>query len=256
VNPEDIVGAVLRGVLTSRPKSARKTLRRLSHGHLLSTRNIITAAAAAWGIYEAMQGTTSGGVAGPLGTGPRPQPSGGAPVPSPTPTPLPTPQVGRGEAGAPMPPPLPMPVGVGRATAPAPAPPVPSADDLGFPPEVARAIRLLIAAARADGDLKPEEGAQIARHAAEAGAETLVRAELRRHRSTAEIVRGVSDPAAAGRLYAMAFAVLRADEDLSAAERDWLRELEGLLRLDPPAARRIEEDVAGAIDAEDAGPSS
>ena len=66
----------------------------------------------------------------------------------------------------------------------------------------------------------------------------------------------MSDPAAAGRLYAMAFAVLRADEDLSAAERDWLRELEGLLRLDPPAARRIEEEVARAIDAEDAGPSS
>jgi hypothetical protein len=249
MNAEDIVGAVLRGVLTSRPKSARKTLRRLSHGHLLSTRNILTAAAAAWGIYEAMQGGSTGGIAGPLGTGPRPQPAGGT-VPPPTPS-FPTPQAGRVEGAAPMPPPLPMPVGIGRPAPPAAsAPPAPPADDQGFPPQVARAVRLLIAAARADGDLKPEEGAQIARHAAEAGAEALVRAELQQHRSAAEIVRGVVDPAEAGTLYAMAFAVLRADEDMNAAERGWLAELEGLLKLDPPAARRIESEVAGAIDAE------
>ncbi len=246
MNPADVVGAVLRGVLTSRSKGSAKTLRRLSHGHLLSTRNIITAAAAAWGIYEAMQGSSSGGVAGPLGTGPRPQPAGSGSVPPPTPS-FPIPQTGRAEAAAPMPPPLPMPVGVGRPAPPA-APPVPPAEDHGFPPGVARAIRVLIAAARADGDLKPEEGALIARHAAEAGAEALVRAELQKHRELHEIVAGVSDPASAGELYALAFTVLRADEDLNYDERNWLAELERLLRLDPPAARRIEEEVAGAID--------
>lgn len=219
MNPEDIVGAVLRGVLTSRSKPSARTLRRLSHGHLLSTRNIVTAAAAAWGIYEAMQGNTS----------------------------VPTPQAGRAEAAAPMPPPLPMPVGTGRP-APPPAPPAPPVEDHGFPPGVARAIRLLIAAARADGDLEPEEGALIARHAAEAGAEALVRAELQRHRGTGEIVAGVTDPALAGELYALAFTVLRADEDVNADERSWLAELERLLKLEGPTARRIEEEVAGAID--------
>jgi hypothetical protein len=249
LKPEDVVGAVLRGVLSSRPKSTRKTLRRLSHGHLFTTRNIITAAAAAWGIYEAMQGQTSGGVAGPLGTGPRPAPPPPGHVPPPAPR-FERPEAERAEA-SPAAPPLPLP---GAPARPAPkAPPPPPADDHGFPTDVARAIRLAIAAARADGDLRPEEGAQIARHAAEAGAEALVRAELRLHRSTAEIVSGVSDPALAGPLYALAFAVLRADEDVNADERRWLAELETQLRLDAPAARRIEEEVAGAIDAEGAG---
>lgn len=241
MKPEDIVGAVLRGVLTSRSRPASRTLRRLSHGHLLSTRNIITAAAAAWGLYEAMQGSTNGGIAGPPGTGPRP--AGGGPVPPPVPS-LPGAQ---GESrGTGAPPPLPLPA-AGRPARPSPPPP---SDDQGFPPELARALRLLIAAARADGNLKPEEGAQIARHAAEAGAEGLVRAELLKQRELAEVVRGVSDPAIARELYGLAFAVLRADEDVSADERAWLSQLQGLLKLEAPEARRIEEEVAARIDAE------
>ncbi|HJS57849.1 MAG TPA: hypothetical protein VKA01_07070, partial [Vicinamibacteria bacterium] len=55
MRPEDVVGAVLRGVLVSRRKKTSRTLRGLGHGNLLSTRNILAAAAAAWGLYEAMQ---------------------------------------------------------------------------------------------------------------------------------------------------------------------------------------------------------
>ncbi len=239
MRPEDIVGAVLRGVLTSGGKPSAKTLRRLSHGQLLSTRNIVTAAAAAWGLYEAMQSGT-GGVAGPVGSGPRPQPAPSSHVPPPTPSSLPIPQAGPAAKPAPMPPPLPVPV--------APPAPLAAAEDGGFPPDLARAIRVLIAAARADGDLKPEEGALIARQAAAGGAEELVRAELLMRRSLAEIVSGVGAPAVAAELYGLAFTVLRADEDVNSDERAWLAELERVLKLDSPTARRIEEEVAGRID--------
>jgi uncharacterized membrane protein YebE (DUF533 family) len=185
----------------------------LGHGQLLSTRNILAAAAAAWGLYEAMQNSGRGasGAAGPA-----PSPSG----------PLP-----------PLPPP---------------AEPPPAARDDGLAPEVVRLVRLLIAAARADGDLKPEEGALIARHAADAGAEALVRAELQSHPDLAVVVGTVSDAAAATQLYSLAFAVVRADDDVNADERRWLAELERLLRLDPPAARRLEEAVVQRIEADEA----
>jgi uncharacterized tellurite resistance protein B-like protein len=247
VRPEDVLGAVLRGVLTSRPKRHSRSLRRLGRGHLLSTRNIITAAAAAWGLYEAWQGSQPAGPSRPGSAG-TPRPEGSTAAPDRAAAPLPVPSVGRGEAAS-APPPLPTPSA--RAPATAAGAPSPADEDHGFPPELARAIRLLIAAARADGDLEPEEGALIARHAAEAGAEGLVRAELQRHRSSAEIVRGVADPGIAAELYALAFAVLRADEDVNPDERRWLGELETLLRLDPTAARRLEEAVAGGSEPED-----
>jgi tellurite resistance protein len=247
VKPEDVLGAVLRGVLTSRRKRHARTLRRLEGGHLLSTRNIITAAAAAWGLYEAWQNSLPGGVAEPIGSGPTPPDSSSA-APDPASRPFPLPTVGRSEAAAPTPPPLPT--GSARASSPAAGSPAAADADHGFPPELARAIRLLIAAARADGDLEPEEGALIARHAAEAGAEGLVRAELQRQRSSAEIVHGVSAPGIAAELYSLAFAVLRADEDVDPDERRWLGELETLLKLDPPTARRLEEAVAGGIEPE------
>lgn len=238
MRPEDVVGAVLRGVLGSRRKRTSRTLRRLGHGHLLSTRNILAAAAAAWGLYDAMQNSSRSGDIGAAGP---PSPPAG-----PVPLPPPTPHVGAGEAAS-GPPPLPLP----RGSA---APPAPT--DPGFPPDVARLVRLLIAAARADGDLKPEEGALIARHAGEAGAEALVRAELQLHPTLAEVVGTVKDPVAAAELYSVAFAVLRADEAVNGDERRWLAELEGLLGLDPPSARRLEEAVAGGIDADDtASPS-
>lgn len=234
MRPEDVVGAVLRGVLLSRPTGTARTLRRLGRGQLLSTRNVLTAAAAAWGLYEAWQQDAAAGAA--AGAPPIPVPGGSQP---PLPSSLPTPRVGAGEAAS-VPPPLPIP------TSAAPA------DEPGFPPEVVRLVRLLIAAARADGDLKPEEGALIARHAAEAGAEALVRAELSKQPDLAEVIGSVKDPAAASELYSLAFAVLRADEDVSADERRWLLELQERLGIDAPTARRLEEAVAAGIDSREA----
>ncbi len=226
MRPEDVVGAVLRGVLVSRRKKTSRTLRGLGHGDLLSTRNILAAAAAAWGLYEAMQD----GKRDAAGTPAQPVSPPTGPLP-------PTPRAGTGEAAS-APPPLPAPTGAQAAV---------RAD--GPAPEVVRLVRLLIAAARADGDLRPEEGALIARHAAEAGAEALVRTELQGQPDLADVVGSVKDAAAAAELYSLAFAVLRADEDVNADERRWLGELERLLGLDPPTARRLEEAVARGIDA-------
>ncbi|HEU5323839.1 MAG TPA: DUF533 domain-containing protein, partial [Methylomirabilota bacterium] len=227
---EDVVGAVLRGVLVSRRKKASRTLRGMRRGDLLSTRNILAAAAAAWGLYEAMQD----GGRGAAGTPGQPASPPTGPLP-------PTPRAGAGEAAS-TPPPLPAPTRTPAAV---------RAD--GLAPDVVRLVRLLIAAARADGDLRPEEGALIARHAAEAGAEALVRTELQGQPELADVVGSVSDAAAAAELYSLAFAVLRADEDVNGDERRWLEELEQLLGLDPPTARRLEEAVARGIDAGEAG---
>lgn len=229
MRPEDVVGAVLRGVLVSRRKKASRTLRGMGHGDLLSTRNILAAAAAAWGLYEA----TQDGGRGAAGTPCQPASPPTGPLP-------PTPRAGAGEAASP-PPPLPAPTR---------APAAVRAD--GLAPDVVRLVRLLIAAARADGDLRPEEGALIARHAAEAGAEALVRTELQGQPDLADVVGSVSDAAAAAELYSLAFAVLRADEDVNGDERRWLEELEQLLGLDPPTARRLEEAVTRGIDASQA----
>ena len=229
MTPEDIVGSVLRGVLLSRRKRSSRTLRGPGYGQLLTSRNILAAVAAAWGIYEAVQG-------GDMTVGapcqPAPRPAG--PLP-------PTPRAGGGEAAS-VPPPLPLP----RSASSTPR-------DDGFPPDVVRLVRLLIAAARADGELKPEEGALIARHTGDAGAEDLVRAELQRQPDLADVIGTVKDPAAAAELYSLAFAVLRADADVNDAERGWLAELERLLGLDPPSARRLEEAVARGIDTGETG---
>jgi tellurite resistance protein len=227
VTPEDIVGSVLRGVLLSRRKRSSRTLRGLGYGHLLTSRNILTAAAAAWGIYEAVQGGDM-----TVGAPGQPAPPPAGPLPPP-------PRAGGGEAAS-VPPPLPLP----RSASSTPR-------DDGFAPDVVRLVRLLIAAARADGELKPEEGALIARHAGDADA--LVRAELQRQPDLADVIGTVKDPAAAADLYSLAFAVLRADEDVNEAERGWLAELERLLGLDSLSARRLEEAVARGIDKGEAG---
>lgn len=217
MNPEDLLGSLLRGALSGRGKRHRRAASAFGlGGSHLGLRAIAGAAAVAWGLYESSQNKAapSGGLGGNWGGGARPTP----PAPRP-PTPPPVPQ----------------------------APSTP-----GVPPEIARAIRLLISAARADGDLAPAEGQNIARLAGEGGpaAEALVRAELDSPRPLAEIVAGVSDPAQKAELYTMAFTLLRADETVSGAERIYLAQLAHLLGLDAATSQRLEADAAAAIDKE------
>ncbi len=198
MNPEDLLGSLLRGALAGRGKRHRRAASAFGlGGSHLGLRAIAGAAAVAWGLYESSQNKAT------------------------------------------------------PSAAPRTAPEAPAV--AGVPVEVARAIRLLISAARADGDLAPAEGQNIARLASAGGpaAEALVRAELDDPRPLAEIVAGVADPAQKAELYTMAFTLLRADETVSGAERIYLAQLAHRLGLDAATAARLETDAAANIDKED-----
>jgi uncharacterized membrane protein YebE (DUF533 family) len=137
-----------------------------------------------------------------------------------------------------MPPPLPS------------APSAVTADDRGLPLEVLRVIRLAVSAARADGTLLPAERALILSHAREAGVEEVVESELAAPRALHEIVEGVADEANKHDLYVLAFTIVRADEQVSGAERVYLAQLAHRLGLDAATTARLEQATAARIDAQ------
>jgi len=128
-------------------------------------------------------------------------------------------------------------------------PPIPSAIEAALDP-VARIIRLAVSAAKADGTLSDQERAAILAHAREAGLESVVEAELAQTRQLADIVRGVTDPAIRKDLYVLAFAIVRADETVSGAERIYLAQLAHQLGLDPAAVQAIEAETSSKIDSQ------
>ena len=113
---------------------------------------------------------------------------------------------------------------------------------------VLRYLRLAIAAARADGEISGNEREHLLAEARRAGLEEVARRELDSPRPLREVVAGVTDPAQRRDLYKLAFAIARADEGVSNAERLWLGQLTLLLELDPVEAARLEEEVASGID--------
>jgi uncharacterized membrane protein YebE (DUF533 family) len=84
-----------------------------------------------------------------------------------------------------------------------------------------------------------------------AGVAELVEQELSGSRPLAEIVTGVSDPAERATLYVLAYTILRADEQVTGAERIYLAQLATLLNLDPPTVQRLEADTSERIDKQD-----
>ena len=90
----------------------------------------------------------------------------------------------------------------------------------------------------------------IMARAREAGMEAIVEAELNQRRPLADVVRGVADPAIKKDLYVLAFAIVRADESISGAERIYLAQLAHQLGLEPSAVQAIENETAIKIDAE------
>ncbi len=129
-------------------------------------------------------------------------------------------------------------------------PPIPAvAESLADP--LLQLVRLAVSAARADGELTPQERALILARAKEAGLDSVVEAELAQPRPLAEIVRGVTDPAAKKEYYVLAFTIVRADETVSGAERIYLAQLAHQLGLDPAAVAAIEVETAAKIDAEE-----
>ena len=188
---------------------------------------LLTAAGVAWGIFETMQSGGQAQAAGGAGldtsgTGLHTAPAGAAPV-----------HHSLGEGGAVTMPPLPA---VGASVV------APMSD-------ATRMVRLALSAAQADGALGPEERTTVLARAQEAGLADLVERELQQPRPLAEIVAGVSDPAQRATLYSLAFAVVRADEQVGGAERIYLAQLANLLGLDPAATQQLETATAAKIDA-------
>jgi uncharacterized membrane protein YebE (DUF533 family) len=137
---------------------------------------------------------------------------------------------------------LPFPPPVPPTTPPAPA-------EGGLSPTVLRLVRLTVSAARADGELGLEERGAILEQARKVGAEAAVAQELTAPRPLAEIVSGVSDPDLKSQLYTLAFAIVRADESVSGAERIYLAQLAHQLDLDPAMVAKLETQAGAAIDA-------
>jgi len=148
------------------------------------------------------------------------------------------PQPVAGTTGSPLPP-LPV-VGAGSSA------PVQT--------DALRMVRLAISAAQADGGMGEPERAEIERVAAEQGMADVVAAELARPTPLAGIVAGVTDAGQRTTLYGLAFAVVRADEQVNGAERIYLAQLAHLLGLDPAAVSKIEAAAAARIDREEEPP--
>lgn len=111
-----------------------------------------------------------------------------------------------------------------------------------------RAVRIMIAAARCDGQLGEEELGRLISHAKDGGLEERMRAEWQEPRPLAEICAGISDPAQKRDLYVLAFAVLRADEEVTGAERVFLAGLAARLNLSKEQVAAIEGETARRID--------
>jgi uncharacterized membrane protein YebE (DUF533 family) len=209
LDAEDILNGIVRGALSGRGKSWSRTGRAVRSSGLVNARTLLAAAGVAWGLFETWQGQQQTAGA-----------SGGA-VPPPTPS----------------------------APAPRPAPADPAADESGVPGPVARLLRIMISAARADGELGPAERERILKEAREVGAEALVRQELETPRPLGELVEGVSDPQLKEQLYTLAFVIVRADESVTGGERIYLAQLANRLGLDPASVTRLEGEAAARIDA-------
>jgi uncharacterized membrane protein YebE (DUF533 family) len=214
---EDILDGLVRGALGGRKKSWRRAGHAVRGSGLINAKTLLAAAGVAWGLYETWQSQQATATPVPAG-----YPSAGAPSSGPHATP----------------PPLP-----GSAA------PAPAAEEAGLPRPVLQLMRLMISAARADGELGPAERDRILAEAREVGAEPFVLRELDAPRPLAEIVAGVTDPQLKEQLYTLAFTIVRADESVTGGERIYLAQLANRLVLDPAAVARLEAEAAARIDA-------
>lgn len=209
---EQLIGSVVRGALSGKRKKRRGAARYLSggRGSFLSGSTLLAMAGLAWGVYETVTKKD------PVYAGPGPQAPGASPPPA-------------NQVATPVPP---LPV-VGPEV----------------PADVVRLVRLVIAAARADGSLDAGEQEAILEHARAVGAESIVARELSSSFTLAQIVAGVTDAARREELYTIAFAIVRGDEQVTGGERIFLAQLASLLGLDPAATARLEQQAAARIDA-------
>jgi uncharacterized membrane protein YebE (DUF533 family) len=212
LDPENIVGGLLRGALSGRKKSWKRTGRAVRGSGLVNAKTLLAAAGVAWGLYETWQAQQA-----------RPAPATGGPATAP---------------------PLP-----GGLAAPPPLPGAPPDAVEALPAPVMQLLRLMVSAARADGELGPAERERILGEAREVGAEEVVMRELDHPRPLGEVVKGVSDPQFKEQLYTLAYTIVRADETVTGGERIYLAQLASRLGLAPDQVARLEGEAASRIDA-------
>jgi uncharacterized membrane protein YebE (DUF533 family) len=213
LDTEDLLNGLIRGAMSGRRKSWRRTGRAFRSSGLVNPQTLLAAAGVAWGLYETWQQGQAQQAAAPAGISPA------------------------SAAGLAAPPPLPG----AEPTQP---------DDVGLHPAVLQLLRLMISAARADGDIGESERGRILAEAREVGAEAVVARELDVRRPVAEVVAGVTDPQLREQLYSLAFGIVRADEALTGGERIYLAQLAHQLGLDAATVARLEAEAAARIDAE------
>jgi uncharacterized membrane protein YebE (DUF533 family) len=222
VDATEIVSIFLRGALGGRGrKRARRAVNFLTgHRGFLSASTVLGAAGIAWGIYDSLK---SSGAQGTSGAQSAAGAAGAASAAS---------AAGAAGSKTALPPPIPGTIG----------------DASVLPDDLVRVVRLAVSAARADGVLSSQERALIVEHARAAGIEATVEQELEAPRPLSEIVRGVTDASRQHDLYVLAFAIVRADESVSGAERIYLAQLAHQLGIDPATAARLEQTTAATID--------
>jgi hypothetical protein len=234
---EHLIGTMIKGSLTTRRKRSRGAGRFLTGGggSFMNASTLLTVGGLIWGAIETMQQQKTGPAPGPA-PGPVPPPPGPGPVPS-------------RPVASPVPPPVPS--GPGAAPVPADLPPLPVAggtETAAVPEGALRIIRLMISAARADGNLTPEEKESIVEASRGAGAQADVVRELNQPTPLASIVEGVSDARQRADLYVLAYGIVRGDETVTGAERIYLAQLAALLGLDRATTERLEAEAAARID--------
>lgn len=237
MDPEQIIGQLIGGFFGGR-KSRRRGgfgLPGLGGGYgsrpqgrsLLNAGTLLTVGGLIWGAIETMQqGSTAGPV--PSGSVPSPAPPAGPP---------------RGVMSGSTP----------EISAPPPLPPLPGAPasaatspDVPVPPSLVPLVQLAVSAARADGELSDDELATIRTRAAELGAAGLVDAEIQARRSLDSITPAFATPEQRQMAYALAYAVVHGESEVSPGERMYLTQLSRLLALPSEDVERIErETLAG-----------
>ena len=233
MDAEHLIGTLIHGALGGGRKRSDGALRFLTGGRhsLLNAGTLLTAAGVAWGLYESA--TRTAPPPSPAGVGAGPVRPGAAPA-----------------AGADVPP-LPS-VGTAGQAVHAPTPGTSETGGTGavnaasVSSDVLRVIRLIIAAARADGTLTAKEEEAILTHARTVGAESLVAQELRMPTPLPSFIAGAPS-VQCDDLYTLAFAVARADETVSGGERIFLAQLAHLLGLDAAAVTELERVAVARI---------
>jgi len=162
---------------------------------------------------------------------------------------------GAGDSVPPPPPPAPAPVDLPPLPqVDPPVPPLPGADPVGgsepddlTPDEKFAVVRTMVSAALSDGRLAPQEREAIHHHLVDSGLEEPQIAQIHQDlvisASPEELGAMAATTVAREALLRAALLVLRADREVSVAERAWLSRLATALAVDEGRALQIERDL-------------